>query len=250
MSQFSPGKAVTHFLSAALGPRRTNMAKSERPSEEHYAKHYPAVMRCAGLSASKKRFERDIRTIFGSYWAARDQLTIAEYCEVLERCAKGLAIAREALRLLEPIYGEIKFAAQLLDIPQEDRQRLIALYFPLRARTRHKSKRIAPYRSLDGMTAKRERAINLLKNNPDLLAQVHGRQRGGYRKDNERALVVEPALDLLETIGFRQSRELTRKAFFNALFDLIGIEKKRRPSHRSIDVTASNRRAALKRQSK
>jgi hypothetical protein len=142
------------------------MAESKRPSEEHYAKHYPAVVRCAGLSASNKRFDRDIRTIFGSYWTARDQLTIADYREVLERCAKGQAIVREALRSLEPIYGEIKFAAQLLDIPQEDRQRLIALYFPLRARTRHKSKRIAPYRSLDGMTAKRDRAINFLRTIP------------------------------------------------------------------------------------
>ena len=131
---------------------------------------------------TKRRFDRDIRTIFGSYWTARDQLTIAEYCEVLEQCAKGQAIVREALRSLEPIYGEIKFAAQLLDIPQEDRQRLIALYFPLRARTRHKSKRIAPYRSLDAMTAKRDRAINFLKDNPDLLAQLLGRQRGRLQK--------------------------------------------------------------------
>jgi hypothetical protein len=63
-------------------------------------------------------------------------------------------------------------------------------------------------------------------------------------------LVVEPALDLLKTIDFRQSPKQTRKAFFDALFDLIGIDPKKRPSHRSIDVTASNRRAALKRQSK
>jgi len=226
------------------------MAESRRPSEEHYAKHYPAVMRCAGLSASKKRFDRDIRTIFGSYWIARDQLTIAEYREILERCAKGQAIVREALRSLEPIYGEIKFAAHLLDIAQEDRKRLIALYFPLRARTRHKSKRIAPYRSLDAMMAKRDRAINFLKDNPDLLAQLVGRQRRDYRKDNETALVVEPALDLLKTIGFRQSPKQTRKAFFDALFDLIGIDQKKRPKHQRIDVIASNRRVVPKRQSK
>jgi hypothetical protein len=31
--------------------------------------------------------------------------------------------------------------------------------------------------------------------------------------------------------------------FFDALFDLIGIEENRRPKHRNIDVIVSNRRA-------
>ena len=244
---------MTHFLSAALGPRRTNMAESKRPSKEHYAKHYPVVMRCAGLSESddfQRRFDRAIRTIFGSYWTARDQLTVAGYCEVLEQCEKGQAIVREAHRSLEPIYSEIRFAAQLHDVPEPNREGLIAAYFPLGARIERNPKRIAPYRGLDAMTAKRDRGINLLKDNPDLLARLLGRRAGDYRKDNETALVVEPVLDLLETIGFTPSRKLTRKAFFDALFDLIGIDEKQRPTHRSIDVIASNRRAVLKRQLK
>ena len=229
------------------------MAESKRPSKEHYAKHYPMVMRCAGLSESddfQKRFDRAIRTIFGGYWAACEQLTVAGYCEVLEQYANGQAIVREALRLLQPIYSEIRWAAQLADTPEAQRKGLIAAYVPLRARLEPGSKWMTSYRSLDGMTAKRDRGIHLLKDNPDLLAQLLGRRPGDYRKNIETALVVEPALDLLKTIGFRQSRELTRKAFFNSLFDLIGIDEKRRPTHRSIDVIASNRRAALKRQSK
>src|SRR6476646_2426078 len=192
------------------------MAESKRPSKEYYAKHYPVVMRCAGLSESddfQRRFDRAIRTIFGSYWTACDQPTVAGYCEVLEQCAKGQAIAREALRLLEPIYSEIRFAAELHDIPEAKRKGLGAAYFPLRARIERNSKRVAPYRGLDAMTAKRDRGINLLKDNPDLLAQLLGRQPGDYRKDHETALIVEPALDLLEAIGFTPSRKLTRKAF-------------------------------------
>ncbi len=46
-----------------------------------------------------------------------------------------------------------------------------------------------------------------------MLARLLGRQTDDYRKDNETALVVEPALDLLKTIRFRQSRKVTRKDF-------------------------------------
>jgi hypothetical protein len=82
-----------------------------------------------------------------------------------------------------------------------------------------------------------------LKDHPDLLARLLRRQPGDYRKDPEAALVIEPALDLLKTIGFKSSSKLTRKAFFDALSDLIGIEKERRPNSRRIDVIASTRRA-------
>jgi hypothetical protein len=207
-------------------------------------------MRCAGLSKSERRFDRVIRTIVSSYWTARDQLTIAGYREALEKYSEGQAMVREALRSLEPIHSEIRFAAQLHDIPESQRNVLTATYFSLRARIERNSSLIAPNRDLDAMIDERDRGISFLKDNPDALAGLLGRRAGDYRKDNETALVVEPALDLLETIGFTPTRKLTRKAFFDALFDLIGIDEKRRPTPRSIDVIASNRRAVLKRQPK
>jgi hypothetical protein len=229
------------------------MAESKRPSKEHYAKHYPIVVRCAGLSESddfQKQFDRTIRRIIGSYWAARDQLSLADYREALRQYVKGQAIAREALRSLKPIYLEIRFAAELDDVPEPNRQGLIVAHFSLRARSERNSRRIAPYRGLDAMTAKRDRGIKFLKDNPKLLAQLLGRRAGDYRKDDETALIVEPALDLLEAIKFTPSHQLTRKSFFDAFFDLIGVDKRRRPTHRSIDVIASKRRRDLKRRSK
>jgi hypothetical protein len=223
---------------------------SKRPSQEHYAQRYPVVMQCAGLTEGdgfERVFDRAIRTIFGSYWIARDQVTIAGFNEAFEQYAKGQAMVREALRSLEPIQSEIKFAAKLHDAPESGRQGLVAAHFSLRSRM---SNRIASNRDLDAMIDEWDRGISFLKENPDMLARLLGRRAGDYRKDNETALVVEPALNLLETIGFTTSRKLTRKAFFDALFDLIGIDEKLRPTHRSIDVIASNRRAVLKRQTK
>ncbi|KRR02440.1 hypothetical protein CQ12_37720 [Bradyrhizobium jicamae] len=218
------------------------MAESKQPSQEHYARHYPVVMQCAGLTEGdgfERVFDRAIRTIFGSYWIAHDQVTIAGINEAFEQYAKGQAIVREALRSLGPILGEIKFAAKLQEAPESGRLGLAAAHFSLRSRV---SNRIAPNRDLDAVMDELERGINFLKDNPDVLARLLGRHLGDYRKDNEVALVIEPALGLLEKIGFRPSRKLTRKAFFNALFELIGIDKKRRPDRRSIDVIAGARR--------
>jgi hypothetical protein len=157
---------------------------------------------------------------------------------------------REALRSLEPIQSEIAFAAKLHNVPEPQRERLVAAYFSLRAGTERNSSPIPESRDLDAMVDERDCGISFLKDNPDMLARLVGRRAGDYRKDNETALVVEPALDLLDSMGFTPSRKLTRKAFFDALFDLIGIDRKQRPTHRSVDVIASNRRAVLKRQPK
>ena len=224
---------------------------SKQPSREHYTEHYPKVMQCAGVTKGddfESKFDRALYTIFNSYWAARDQLTIAGYQEVLEQYARGQSMVREALQSLDPIHSEINFAAQLHDIPEPEREREIAMYLSLRVQVDRISwdgigHRIAPNGDLDAMMDQRDRGINFLKDNPDILARLLKRQPGDYRKDSETALVVEPALDLLKTIGFTPSRKLTRKAFFDALFDLIGIGEKQRPTHRSIDVIASNRRA-------
>jgi hypothetical protein len=229
------------------------MAETKKPSREHFARHYPVVMQSAGLSKSddlERRFDRAVHTIFSSYWTARDRFTISDYHEALEKYAKGQEMVREALRSLESIHSEIRFAAQLHDTPALQRERLVEAHFSVRARLPRDSKWIAPNRDLDAMVDERDRGITFLRDNPDMLARLLGRRAGDYRKDNETALVVEPALDLLETIGFTRSRKLTRKAFFDALFDLIGIDEKQRPTHRSIDVIASNRRAVPKRQSK
>ena len=157
----------------------------------------------------------------------------------------------EALRSLDPIYSEINFAARLQDVPAPEREDEIARYLSIRGRVdRRNWDGGASNRDLDFMMAQRDRGIYFLRNNPDMLARLLRRQPGDYRKDPETAQVIEPALQLLEEIGFTPSRKLTRKAFFDALFDLIGIDEKQRPTHRSIDVIASNRRPILKRQSK
>ena len=81
-----------------------------------------------------------------------------------------------------------------------------------------------------------------MNDNPDVLARLLKRKIGDYRKDTETALVVEPALDLLETIGFTPSKKSPRKAFFDALFDLLGIEQKRRPTPANISVIVNQRK--------
>ena len=211
-------------------------------------------MQRAGLTKSddrEKGFDVAIYTIFNCYWDARDQLTIAGYKEVLEQYARAQAIVREALRSLDPIYSEINFAARLQDVPAPKREDEIARYLSIRGQVdRRKWDGGASNRDLDFMMAQRDRGIYFLTNNPDTLARLLRRQPGDYRKDPETAQVIQPALQLLEGMGFRPSRKLTRKAFFDALFDLIGIDKRRRPNSRRTDVIASNRRAVLKRQSK
>ena len=101
---------------------------------------------------------------------------------------------------------------------------------------------LVPNPDLDALIQKRDRGIAFLNDNPDVLAKLLKRKIGDYRKDTETALVVEPALDLLETIGFTPSKKLPRKAFFDALFDLLGIERKRRPTPASISVIVDNRK--------
>jgi hypothetical protein len=254
MPRLSTGKAATHFWSAALGPSRTNMADPKQPSRKHYEEHYPLVMQRAGLTKSddlESVFDDAIRAIFNSYWAARNQLTIAGYQDVLKQYAKGQAMVREALRLLGPIHSEISFAVQLHDMPEPKREDEISRYLSFRAQYDHltpneiisQGDALLPTPDLDAMISERDQGIYFLKDNPDMLARLLRRQPDDYRKDPETALVIEPALDLLERIGFRQSRKLTRKAFFDALFDLIGIDANRRPKHRRVDVIASNRHA-------
>ena len=63
------------------------MADKKTPSPEHYAKHYPKVLQCAGLGDFDDRateFDAIIRAIFNSYWASVEQLTVVGYREVLE----------------------------------------------------------------------------------------------------------------------------------------------------------------------
>lgn len=230
------------------------MAETKQPSREHFAQHYPLVMQRAGLTRGDDRareFETAIFTIFNTYWDARNQPTIAGFRELLDQYAKGQAIVLKALQSLAPIYSEINFAAQLEDLPATRREDEIARYLPIRGRVdRRRSDGGASISDLDSMIARRDRGIYFLRDHPDILARLLRRQRGDYRKDRETAQVIEPALQLLEEISFTPSPKLKRRAFFDALFDLIGIDEKQRPTHRSIDVIASNRRAVLKRQPK
>ena len=228
------------------------MVQNTAPSRQHYAAHYPAVRERAGLTDYDfpPKFEARIREIFNGYWAERERPTIATIQEALEVYIKGQGMVRDAMQSLELIHSEIGLANVLADLPAEDREERIAGYLEFRAETDHFSRgemeqyggEIVPVPDPDALILERDRGIGFLKDNPDVLARLLKRQMGDYRKDSETALVVEPALDLLESIGFTPSKKLPRKAFFEALFDLLGIERKRRPTPASISVIVDNRK--------
>ena len=228
------------------------MVQNTAPSRQHYAAHYPAVRERAGLTDSDElapKFERRIREIFNGYWAERERPTITTIQEALEVYIKGHAMVRDAMQSLDLIHGEIDLANVLADLPAQDREEKIEGYLDFRAETDHLSRgemeqygEIVPVPDLDALILERDRGIGFLKDNPDVLARLLKRQMGDYRKDSETALVVGPALDLLESIGFTPSKKLPRKAFFEALFDLLGIERKRRPTPASISVILDNRK--------
>lgn len=190
-----------------------------------------------------------IRAIFNSYWSGREQPTLKDFQDALELYLIGRAMMREAMKPLDCIGSEIAFAADLADLPVADREDKIERYLEFRAETDHLTRAeteqygdLVPATDLAALTLEQERGIGFLKDNNDVLARLLKRQVGDYRKDAETALVVEPALDLLETIGFSPSKKLTRKAFFNALFELFGIEQNRRPTHANINVIVNQRK--------
>jgi hypothetical protein len=226
------------------------MARNTAPSSQYYALHYPVVRERAGLTDGDElapQFEMRIRAIFNSYWSARNQPTVAAIQEALEQYIEGQAMVRAAMQSLDAISSEIATAADLHDLPVQDREEKIEGYLHFRGWSDHLTREeladdLVPAPDLDALILERDRGIAFLRDNPDLLPRLLKRQTGDYRKDAETALVVDPALDLLETIGFTPSKKLPRKAFFEALFDLLGIERKRRPTHPSINVIVSARR--------
>ena len=238
------------------------MARNTAPSRQHYDEHYPAVLARAGLTDTDDlapAFETRIREIFNGYWAERKRPTIAAIQEALELYNSGQTMVRAAMQSLDLIHSEIAFGASLADHPDRDRREQeieIEGYLEFRAEADHLTTEeleqvydvaLVPKPDLDALIQKRDRGIAFLNGNPDVLARLLKRKIGDYRKDTETALVIDPALDLLDTVGFAPSKKLTRKAFFHALFVLLGIEKERRPSVASINVAASNRKPRKKR---
>jgi hypothetical protein len=231
--------------------RRENMARDTEPSRQDYDEHYPEVLKRAGLTRGDDRvpeFERRIREIFNGYWAGHGRPTIAIIQEALERYIKGRVMVRDAMKTLDLFHREIATAADLADLSPEDREGKIKEYLDFCAELDHLSIReleqwgdIEPLVDLDDLTLERDRGIEFLRDNPDSLARLLKRETGDYRKDAETALVVEPALDLLDSIGVTPTKKLTRKAFFDALFNLLGI-RKRRPTPARISVIVDNRK--------
>jgi hypothetical protein len=236
------------------------MARNTTPSRQHYDEYYPVVLERAGLTDADYylalEFETRIRAIFNGYWAERERPTIPAIQEALELYIKGQAMVRDATQSLDLIHSEIAFGASLADLQDGDREQRIKGYLEFRATTDHLTREEVeevwgtapvPRPDLDAFIQERDRGIAFLNGNPDVLARLLKRKIGDYRKDTETALVIDPALDLLDTVGFAPSKKLTRKAFFHALFVLLGIEKERRPSVASINVAASNRKPRKKR---
>lgn len=229
------------------------MVQNTAPSRQHYAVHYPAVFERAGLtdhSDLAPEFETRIREIFNGYWAARDQPTIAAIQDALKLYLEGQAMVRAAMQSLGPIDSEIDLAADLANLPAPDQEEKIEGYLSFRAETDHLTRNelelwgdLVPRPDINAPILDRDRGIAFLSDNPDLLARLLKRQTGDYRKDAETALVVDPALDLLETIGFTPSKKLPRKAFFDALFDLLGIEQNRRPTPANINVIVDRKKS-------
>lgn len=214
--------------------------------------HYPVVLERAGLTDADDlapEFETRIREIFNGYWAERERPTITAIQEALELYCRVQPMVRDAMRWLGPIHSEIAFAADLADLRAQDREEKIERYLEFRAETDHLTRaemeqygELVPGPDLDALILERDRGIEFLRENPEVLARILKRQTGDYRKDSETALVVHPALDVLEMIGFAPSKKLTRKAFFEALFDLLGIEQERRPTPANINVMVDNRK--------
>jgi len=233
------------------------MARNTAPSRQHYDEHYPAVLARAGLTDTDDlapAFETRIREIFNGYWAERKRPTIAAIQEALGQYNAGQTMVRAAMQSLDLIHSEIAFGASLADHPDRDRREQeieIEGYLEFRAEADHLTTEeleqvydvaLVPKPDLDALIQKRDRGIAFLNDNPDVLARLLKRKIGDYRKDTETALVVEPALDLLETIGFTPSKKLPRKAFFDALFELLGIEQRRRPKPANIIVIVHQRK--------
>jgi hypothetical protein len=228
------------------------MARNTAPSRQHYDDRYPLVLERAGLSDSDDRtravFEQCIRKIFNSYWAARERPTVKGIADALDQYLKGQTMVRDAMQLLAAVHSEIAFAARLRDLPEQDREQEMEAYLKFRADVDHltweewEEYDPVPTLDVDALIEKRDRGIDFLRAHPDVLARLLHRQLGDYRKDIETALVIDPALDLFDTVGFAPSKKLTRKAFFHALFDLLGIEEKRQPTVASINVAANNRK--------
>ena len=233
------------------------MARNTAPSRQHYDEHYPEVLARAGLTDTDDlapAFETRIREIFNGYWAERERPTVAAIQDALELYNSGQTMVRAAMQSLDLIHSEIAFGASLADHPDRDRREQeieIEGYLEFRAEADHLTTEeleqvydvaLVPKPDLDALIQKRDRGIAFLNDNPDVLARLLKRKIGDYRKDTETALVVEPALDLLETIGFTPSKKLPRKAFFDALFELLGIEQRRRPKPANIIVIVHQRK--------
>ena len=226
------------------------MAQNTAPSRAHFDEHYPVVLERAGLrdhgDQMQAEFEEGIRKIFNGYWAARERPTAKNIAHALERYQKGRAMMREAIQSLSAIHSEIGLATQLHGLPADELEEKIQRHLSLRGATDHLSREEwegwdpEPALDLDAMISERDRGIEFLRSHPDVLASLLNREPGDYRKDIERALVVEPALDLLHAINFPKSRQLSRKIFFDALFDLLNMERQRRPTQTSINMVASS----------
>lgn len=227
------------------------MTRNSEPSRDHYEKHFPLVLERAGLTNGDERaaeFGRRIREIFNGYWTGRERPTSTVLADALTAYLAARQMVRAAWSSLRVIESEIYWAGDLRGLAPEDQENSIARYLELRAETDHLTRAefaqwgdIEPAVDLEELTLERDRGIEFLRDNPEVLARLLKRTVGDYRMDSETALVVHPALDLLESIGFTPSKRLPRKAFFEALFDLLAIENRRRPKHENINVILDRR---------
>ena len=207
------------------------MSQNNGPSRKHYEEHYPLVRERAGLPSGRyfipgespycnleDQFEIGIRAIFNSYWSARRRPpTVAAIQGAIELYCEGQAMVHEAMQSLGPLESEIDVAAQLAqlaDLASLDQDEKIDSYLRFRAWSDHLTRQeleenLVPGPDVDALISERDRGVEFLRGHPDILARLLKREAGDYRKDSETALVVEPALDLLDRIGFTPTKKLT-----------------------------------------
>jgi hypothetical protein len=245
--------------------RRATMSDRNKPRERLAPDKLTALLKIAGFSDDdflvRRSFEIEVRRLGDAYWAGADQLTVAQYLDLLQQHADSLAAVSEQQRSLAPIHRIIRFVEEFHPADQLQGEALeryrestsepffeginineAPVFEPFDEpfdEVPDKTPSAKPVDLADGIE-RRFRTINSLIANPEIFAQLLNRSGAqDYRKRPIRATVVEPFLKLMDDYGVVTNRTMRpTKALFTALFDYIGVADGDRPKNLAMIVKA------------